>query len=690
MATAGADGRIRIWNLQQSDLPPVILSNTAAPAVEGAPVFNLAFGKGDMLASAGADGRIVLWDVRTRLRIKEPLDIGSSAFSLAFSHSGDLIAAGKNDGSAELWSVEKRTKTEIFSAHGRDVFGIAFSRDDTKIAAASLGKGIIVQQIDRSDLRLVGTPAELSGDQFYSVAFLPDGSLVTGSGSGAVSVWDLGPHPRLRAWEPREQIDNGAVFADDGRTLVSFVKGGAKFRSTEKLDSDQDTVPLSGPDVRLLIRGSSNRYLATVDQNDNVTVWDLSDRHVSDTVSEPGLATIFAGSFETNLLGNAELLALAGRDTQKRPAIKLFSSSEMKRMHAVDTALRLEADLPVTALALNVSRNLLAFAQGKVISIYNLVTAGQQEIETDDSVTVLAFSTDGSLLAWGSHDHGIHLHRTGTDANVAMALIADGAEEFGAQTSTVKAVAFSPDGSLMASGDEDGRVILWNIDEFDQIGQPIVIGDNAVTDLSFSRDGRWLLSGDSSGSIRLVAMDMRALSHQACDIASRNLSDSEWGRFFGDRPRHITCPEATAREADGYAISGDTSTAARLFNDALGAALEIDDRDNLNDICWLGSLDGFAKLVAPACDRAAQSAGSIWGYHLDYIDSRGVERALVGDVKGAISDFSDEITYITEHPQHDPRYDAAYVGLRKSWIKDLESGRTPFADKELLRQLRLN
>jgi WD40 repeat protein len=62
---------------------------------------------------------------------------------------------------------------------------------------------------------------------------------------------------------------------------------------------------------------------------------------------------------------------------------------------------------------------------------------------------------------------------------------------------TVSVLAFSPDGEILAAGDYDGVVLLWDISTGALIGKPLEQRD-IVTCLSFSRDGTRLVVGTAS------------------------------------------------------------------------------------------------------------------------------------------------------------------------------------------------
>jgi WD40 repeat protein len=63
-------------------------------------------------------------------------------------------------------------------------------------------------------------------------------------------------------------------------------------------------------------------------------------------------------------------------------------------------------------------------------------------------------------------------------------------------------LAFSPDGSILASGNDSGTIRLFNVADPAHptlIGQPLTGGSGSLVSLAFSPDGHTLASGSSTG-----------------------------------------------------------------------------------------------------------------------------------------------------------------------------------------------
>ncbi|MGW6389972.1 protein kinase domain-containing protein [Streptomyces sp. NPDC055103] len=103
--------------------------------------------------------------------------------------------------------------------------------------------------------------------------------------------------------------------------------------------------------------------------------------------------------------------------------------------------------------------------------------------------TDAVFSPDGQLLAFGDQGDGVQLWNTSTHRDVAT---------LEGHDAPVQALAFHPSGSHLASGDRDGKVVVWSTAS----GTSTTTFDTgaSVESLAYSTDGKTVAAGCSSGS----------------------------------------------------------------------------------------------------------------------------------------------------------------------------------------------
>lgn len=164
---------------------------------------------------------------------------------------------------------------------------------------------------------------------------------------------------------------------------------------------------------------------------------------------------------------------------------------------------------------------------------------GQRELDSFDAqgVQSLAFDPPGDVLAVGFEDR-IELRATG-DHTLLQTITSSG---------TAASLAFSPDGSLLATSGGRGA-FLWDV--ADRASVPTQVGtlvdrEDATSggidfDVDFSPDGRYVAVADDGPEVILWDRDVRSWSRTLCGMLDRDFTGQERRRFFPGGHAPPTC-----------------------------------------------------------------------------------------------------------------------------------------------------
>jgi WD40 repeat protein len=462
----------------------------------GGPVRSVAFSPdGRVLASGTQEGKVLLWDTVHHTRVGTPGFVHRGVVqALAFSPNSQTLASGGLDGRVALWDTGTGRPLAVYTKDAA-IWSVAFSPDgSTLVAGATVGTSsggvrhaILLWDLQQ-DRSLGELPVTAQGD-IATVVFSRDGTRVSAASlDGAVTEWDL-QRRRARLRPPNqgyaEQITQAALNSN-GHLLASGTEGGKVLLRDV---TGRNTYPklLSGhvgavEDVAVNANGS---LVAAGGFDSHVIVWDVaSGRPVGKPLSGHD-AKVESVAFSAD----SEMVASGSDDG----TVILWN---LGGRTPLDKTLVGHHD-PIWSVAFSPDGKVLASGSDDGTAALWNTAIGQrigEPLLARGKVQSVAFSGDGGMLATGSRGEITLWDPTSQQPQAELRL---------GDAVVATAVAFSPDGRTLASGDSDGSISFWDVTTRQRLAAPQRGHAALVTRIAFSPDGRTLASGGRDGKLLL-------------------------------------------------------------------------------------------------------------------------------------------------------------------------------------------
>lgn len=329
------------------------------------------------------------------------------------------------------------------------------------------------------------------------------------------------------------------VYSQDGKFMYSANGDGEVLKWN--VETREYEIIFQNDDVARVVNVSPDeRYLALGTDKNNILLFNLNDNKQEPTVIQGHIGgTVFDLVF---LPDNSGFISV-GQDNRilksdYRTSVELFKS-----------------DVRINEIAISPNAKMLA-GGGNDGNVYlydlsNLGAAPEKLVTTElleedaskkrsPAINAVRFSNNGKRLAYGNEEGKIIVWDIELDEQVPPTL-----SGFRAPVTDIE---FSPDDRLLLATSTNRQVRMWDMNN--QFDLPVVLEDYKgedqqgwVFDADFSPDGQYFVTAAGDGNIRRYPVSATGMAEEICThITLGNMSDIEWRQYVGEIPYEtVTC-----------------------------------------------------------------------------------------------------------------------------------------------------
>jgi WD40 repeat protein/DNA-binding SARP family transcriptional activator len=401
--------------------------------------------------------------------------------TLQFNAANELMLVDVVDNRLRLWQLREAALYQEVALPNLPIFSLTMSRDCKTVAFHTVAHQLMLVDLAGQQPFL---PLRAHAHPIWRYAFSPDDQwLISGDASGLVCLWDRQSGQLVQARQLAATSITAVAVAPDGETIAAATVTGTVYLWSLTDDQTMQTLQGHTEEVATLSFAQNGHLLAAGSHDTTVCVWEVPGGQLRYRLR--GHTQPVRRSFAT---ATGPLLITGGPE----PFVYVWDLERGVARHLLASH---GSGLETFALSPDGNRAAI-LDRNTIVSLWD--TQQGQRIDSypiyRNVIAAVDFSPDGGTLLSGGGDGALYLWqlRDGPAAQVSARIPA--------HKQRITGVAFSADGQLLASSDDDHLIRLWDRASH-QLLRTLDGHTASISGLAFSPDGQLLASSSYDGTV---------------------------------------------------------------------------------------------------------------------------------------------------------------------------------------------